>query len=131
MCTSTCFPEAIHLRNIKAKNIVKALTKFFSFVSIPSSIHSDQGSLFDLFQQIRYELGIEQYRSNAYHPNSQGELKHFHQSLKSMMKKFCYQFHKDWDNGVHLVLFVVRESIQDSLGFTTFELVFGHTVRSH
>ena len=32
MCTSTRFPEAIPLRNIKAKTIVKALTKFFSFV---------------------------------------------------------------------------------------------------
>jgi hypothetical protein len=30
MCTSTRFPEAIPLRNIKAKTIVKALTKFFS-----------------------------------------------------------------------------------------------------
>ena len=35
MCTSTRFPEAIPLRNIKAKTIVKALTKFFSFVGVP------------------------------------------------------------------------------------------------
>ena len=28
MCASTHFPEAIHLRNIKSKNIVKALIKF-------------------------------------------------------------------------------------------------------
>ena len=35
MCTSTRFPEAIPLRNIKAKTIVKALTKFFSFVGAP------------------------------------------------------------------------------------------------
>ena len=31
MCTSTRFPKAIHLRNIKAKTIVKALIKFFIF----------------------------------------------------------------------------------------------------
>jgi hypothetical protein len=31
MCTSTRFPEALPLRNIKAKTIVKALTKFFQF----------------------------------------------------------------------------------------------------
>ncbi|PFX17690.1 Transposon Ty3-G Gag-Pol polyprotein [Stylophora pistillata] len=30
MCASTSFPEAIPLRNIKTKTIVKALTKFFS-----------------------------------------------------------------------------------------------------
>ena len=28
MCASTCFPEAIPLRNIKTKNIVRALVKF-------------------------------------------------------------------------------------------------------
>jgi len=46
MCASTRFPEAIPLRNIKAKTIVKALTKFFMLVGLPSSIQSDQGSIF-------------------------------------------------------------------------------------
>jgi len=35
MCTSTCFPEAIPLRNIKAKPIVKALIKFFTLFGLP------------------------------------------------------------------------------------------------
>ena len=65
----------------------------------------------------------------ANHPESQGNLERFSQSLNSRMKKICYQYHKDWDEGVHLVLFAARESVQDSLGFTLFELVFGHTVR--
>ena len=38
MCASTRFPEAIPLRNIKARTIVKALTKFFTLVGLPSSI---------------------------------------------------------------------------------------------
>ena len=41
MCTSPTFPGAIPLRNIKAKTIVKALTKFFSFVGVPKAIQSD------------------------------------------------------------------------------------------
>ena len=82
-----------------------------------------------LFQQIMHELGIKQYVSNDNYPESQGALQRFHQSLKSMMKRFCHQYHKNWDEGVHLVLFAARESVQDSLGFTPFKLVFGHTVR--
>ena len=35
MCASTRFPEAIPLRNIKTKSIVKALTKFFSLFGLP------------------------------------------------------------------------------------------------
>ena len=46
MCASARFPEAIPLRNIKVKTIVKALIKFFSLVSLPKSIWSDQGSNF-------------------------------------------------------------------------------------
>jgi hypothetical protein len=58
MCTSTRFPEAIPLRNIKAKTTAKALTKFFSFVGVPKAIQSDQGSNFKsgLFQQVMHEL---------------------------------------------------------------------------
>ena len=36
---------------------------------------------------------------------------------------------RDWDEGVHLLLFAVRESVQESLSFSPFELVFGHSVR--
>ena len=36
---------------------------------------------------------------------------------------------RDWDEGVHMSLFAVRESVQESLGFSPFDLVFGHSVR--
>ena len=68
-CASIRFPEAIPLRNIKTKTIVKALVKFFTFVGPLKSVQSDQGSNFmsGVFQQVMHELGIKQYRSSAYH----------------------------------------------------------------
>ena len=65
MCASTLFPEAIPLRNIKTKTTVKALVKFFTFVGLPRSVQSDQGSNFmsGIFQQVMHELGIKQYKS--------------------------------------------------------------------
>ena len=130
MCTSSRFPEAIPLRNIKTKSIVKALIKFFTFVGLPKSVQSDQGSNFmsGIFQQVMHELGIKQYRSSAYHPESQGALERFHQTLKNMIRSYCFDTEKDWDEGIHLLLFAVRESVQESLGFSPFELVFGHSV---
>ena len=131
VCVSTRFPEAIPLRNIKANTIVKALIKFFTFVGLPKSIQSDQGSNFmsNLFQQVMHELGIKQYKSSAYHPESQGALERFHQTLKNMLRTYCLEYQKDWDEGVHLVLFAAREAVQESLGFSPFELIFGHSVR--
>ena len=82
MCTSTRFREAIPLRNIKTKS------KLFTFVGLPKSVQSDQGSNFmsGIFQQVMHELGIKQYRSSAYHPESQCALEIFHQTLKKYDK---------------------------------------------
>ena len=131
MCASTRFPEAISLRNIKAKTIVKALIKFFTLVGLPSSVQSDQGSNFmsRVFQEVMHKLGITQYKSSAHHPQSQGALERWHQTLKTMMGIYCFETEKDWDEGIPLLLFAARESVRESLGFSPFELVFGHTVR--
>ena len=115
MCSSTRFPEAIPLRSIKTNTILKALIKFFTLFGLPKSIQSDQGT--------------KQYKCSAYHPESQGALERFHQTLKTMIKMYCIEKSKDWDEGVHLLLFAIRESVQESLGFSPFELVFGHAVR--
>ena len=78
-----------------------------------------------IFQQVKHELGIKQYRSSAYHPESQGALERLHKTLKNMIRSYCLDTEKDWDEGIHLL---VRESVQESLGFSPFELFFGHSV---
>ena len=128
MCASTRFPEAIPLRSFKAPNIMKVLVKFFTFVGLLKVVQSDQGSNFmsGLFQRVLFQLGIQQVKSTAYHPQTQGALEWFHQTVKNMMKAYCTTAGKDWDEGIPLLLFAARESIQESLGFSPFELVFGH-----
>ena len=131
MCASTGYPEAIPLSNTTAPKISKALINFFTFVGLPKEIQSDQGSNFmsGLFQQVVFQLGAKQIKSSAYHPESQGALERFHSTLKNMIKTYCFDNEKDRDEGIGLLLFAVRESVQESLGFSPFELVFGHSVR--
>ena len=74
MPASTRFPEAEPLRNINAKT---------------------KGFMSGIFQQVVYELGIVQYRSSAYHPQSQGVLERWHQTLKNMMRIYCSKTEKD------------------------------------
>ncbi|XP_071959881.1 uncharacterized protein [Antedon mediterranea] len=131
MCASSRFPEEIPLKRITAKNVVKALVKFFTWVGLPKAVQSDQGSNFmsKIFKQVLEQLGVAHISSSAYHPQSQGELERFHQTLKNMIKTYCLQCEKEWDEGVPLLLFAVRETVQESLGFSPFELVYGHSVR--
>lgn len=131
MCAATRYPEAIPMRSIKAKAVVKELIRFCSVFGLPKFIQTDQGSNFTstLFSQILRELSVKHQLSSAYHPESQGALERFHQTLKSMLRTFCVETGRDWDDGLPLVMFAVRETVQESLGFSPAELVFGHTVR--
>ena len=129
MCANTRFPEAIPLRKVTAAVVTKQLIKYFTMTGLPQEIQSDQGSNFmsKLFQQVMVLLGIHQVRSSAYHPESQGAIERFHQNLKSMLRCYCQEHEKDWDQGVPYVLFAARDAKQESLGFSPFELVYGHT----
>lgn len=131
MCCATRYPEAIPLRNITTKSVTKALIKFFTTFGLPKYLQSDQGSNFTakLFDHVLKALAIKHQTSSAYHPESQGALERWHQTLKGMLKKYCMDTQADWDEGVPFVLFAIRETTQESLGFSPADLVFGHSVR--
>nr|XP_027227085.1 uncharacterized protein LOC113819048 [Penaeus vannamei] len=128
---ATRYPEAIPLRRITTKNVVKALIIFFTQVGLPTVIQSDQGSNFTsrLYEQVMKSLGIQQCRSTVYHPQSQGVVERFHYTLKTMIKAFCLETGSEWDEGIDLLLFSVRDSVQESLGYSPFQLIYGHEVR--
>ncbi|XDV48358.1 hypothetical protein PO909_017780 [Leuciscus waleckii] len=131
MCVATRFPEAIPLRRITAVSVTKALVKFFTKLGLPKVVQTDQGTNFlsKVFKQTLSSLGIAHSVSSAYHPESQGALERWHQMLKSMLKKYCHETCKDWDEGVPFVLFAARDTKQESLGFSPVELVLCHNVR--
>ena len=74
-------------------------------------------------------LSITRRVSIAYHPESQGALERWHQMLTSILRKYCLETGRDGDEGVPFALFAVREIVQESLGLSPADLVFGHTVR--
>jgi hypothetical protein len=131
MDSVTRFPEAIPLRKITTKFVVDALIQFFTRMGLAKEIRSDQGSNFTsgLFQEVLRELGIKHKVSSAYRPQTQGALERFHQTLKTMLKTYCHDNASDWDKGVDLLLFAIREVPNESLGYSPFELVYGHEVR--
>lgn len=131
MCSVTRFPEAIPLHKITALVIIKALMGFFSLFGLPKTIQTHRGTNFMscVFAQAMCQLAVHHVTSSPYHPQTQGVLERFSKTLKSMLKVFCLEFQRDWDEGVPFALFAVREIVQESLGFCPSELVFGHMVR--
>lgn len=131
MCAATRYPEAYPLRDIKAKNIVSHLLHLFTKVGIPQEIQSDQGSNFtsDLMKSVMLELEVNKKVATAYRPQTQGCLERHHQTLKSMIKKFCFQTGKEWDTNIDWLLFAIRECPQESLGYSPFEMLYGRQIR--
>ena len=49
--------------------------------------------------------------------------------MKSLIRKYCEENDRNWDKGLPYLLFAIRETPNESLGFSSFELMFTHEVR--
>ncbi len=126
MCQFTRYPAAYPLRSITTKAVVKALSQFISVFGIPKVIQSDQGSNFcsHMFTQVLKMLGVSHNRSTPYHAQSQGALERFHQTLKSLLRAYCTELDRDWEDGLPWLMLAARKAV-----VSPNELVFGHSVR--
>lgn len=81
-----------------------------------------------MFAEILGQLHITHSQYSAYHAQSQGVLEIFHRTLKSLLHAYCVELDRDWEEGLPWLI-AAREVVQESLGFSPNDLVFGHTVR--
>lgn len=68
--------------------------------------------------QVLNILGVKHNQSTAYQALSQGELECFHQSLKSILRTYCTELDRNWEEGLLWLMLVAREAAQDSMGFS-------------
>ena len=125
------YPEAIPVRNAKARNVVHHLIQYFTRFGLPKRIQSDRGSNFTgtYFKDQMKQLNINHVTSTPYHPESQGIVERFHQTLKSILRKMCDSNDRVWDDMLPFALFAIRSAPSETLGLSPFELIFGHRVR--
>ncbi len=53
-----------------------------------------------VFVKVMKPLNVKHQVSSAYHPQSQGAIERFHQTLKSMLLTFCAEHEKEWDEHI-------------------------------
>ena len=128
---ATRYPEAIPLRTIDAEHIAEQLIGVFARVGVPQEILTDQGSNFtsQLLAELYRLLHVQSIRTSPYHPQMDGLVERFNQTLKSMLRKSVDKEGKNWDKMIPYLLFAYREVPQSSTGFSPFELLYGREVR--
>ena len=109
-----------------ADRVAKELVKVFLRVGVLDEILTDQGTDFtsQLLQEVYSLLKIKPIRTTPYHPQTDGLVKRFNHTVKSMLRKTATEG-KDWDD----LLFACREVPQASTGFSPFELLYGRQIR--
>jgi len=75
-------------------------------------------------------LDIRQSTITRYHAVGNGIVENFNKTIKNLLKKVCAETPKDWHRYLSPLMFAVRNTPQDSTGFTPFELLYGHKVRT-
>ncbi len=125
------FQEAFPLCTITAPVVVRTLVQLFSRVGIPDKILADQGTNFtsSVMQFLYRQLCITAIKTTPYHPQTDGLVKRFNQTLKRMLQKFVDDTGKDWDHWLPFLLFAYCKVPQTSTGFSPFELLYGWEVQ--
>ena len=128
---ATRYPEAVSLAKMDIETIAETLLEIYLRVGFPSEVLSDRGSQFaaDLMKEVCRLTSVKQLFTTPYNPKCNGLCERMNGVLKSMLKKMCQERPKDWDRYLSAVLFAYREVPQASTGFSSFELLYGRTVR--
>ena len=86
---ATRYPEAVPLRTCDAEALAEELGKLFSRVGIPKEILTDQGMNFtsQLLAELYHLLNVHSIRTTPYHPQTDGLVGRFNQTLKAMLRR--------------------------------------------
>ena len=127
---ATRYPEAKALKKIDTETVAEALVEIYSRVGIPREILTDQGKQFtsDLMKEVGRLLTINQLTTTPYHPSCNGLVERFNGTLKTMLRRVSEEKPRQWDRYIPALLFAYRDSVQESTGFSPFQLLYGRHV---
>ena len=123
---ATRYPEAVALPSIETERVA-----VFSTVGIPSEmlIELESRVTIEVMNEVSRLLSLQQLTTIPYRPYSKSPVKRFHAMLKRVLLTMCAESPDYWDEYLPALLFAVREILQESLGFSAFELLYGRNVR--
>lgn len=127
----TKWKEAYAIPNHTAMTVAdKLVTEFICRFGTPNRIHTDQGREFEseLFSEICKLLQVNKSRTTPYHPQSDGMVERYNQTVQTMLAMYVNENRSDWDDHLPYVMMAYRAATHESTKFTPNKLMFGREV---
>ena len=125
------FTKWAEARAIRSENKRTAADFFIEQIvtkhGTPKRILSDRGSQFraQFSEYLFKRLGTQQVMTTSYHPQCNGLVEKFNQTLSNMLSMYVSANQRDWCGAVHAVTFAYNTSVNATTGYTPFFLVHG------
>lgn len=128
----TKWPEAYPIPNMEATTVATVfLENWVCRFGVPQELQSDQGRNFEssIFHRVAELLGIRKTRTTPLHPQSNGMVERFNQTMEKHLSMVVNKNQKDWDKHLPLFLMAYRAATHDATGQTPAGIVFGRELR--
>ena len=124
----TCYALAVVMKDQMAKTVAKVLyERFIAVFSIPVKLLSDQGANFTsvLVEELCTAFGIQKCQTIAYHPQCNGQVEHFHQTLFRMIGKLASDKKAQWEQHLPKLLQAYNSTRSAITSYSPNYLMFG------
>ncbi|GKC49022.1 reverse transcriptase domain-containing protein [Tanacetum coccineum] len=109
-----------------ARVVCKFLKSLFARFGTPHAIISDRGTHFcnDQFAKVMLKYGVTHRLSNAYHPQTSGQVKVLNRGLKQILERTVGENHASWSDKLDDALCAFRTAFKTPIGCTPYNLVY-------
>ncbi|CAC5368609.1 unnamed protein product [Mytilus coruscus] len=120
------WPEAFPLKSKTASEVASKLRSTICRFGVMEEIVSDQGGEFNskITKNFTQSYGIKHVTTSPYHPQSNGTVERFNQTLKNMLNKMIDKNGEDWDLYLEEALYHYRTSKHYSTQYSPFYVMF-------